>query len=148
MREFITELATRKWRPKEAPPVFSDDEWTELEVCVKILQFPFRATLDMQNAQYTLSVFYGTWFTLKMNLEELKRFQLAEDIIEGMSKREKGLLDTPPMLCNVFLDPRYQIMLSMEEQDIAIEHLRNLHQQIHSDAAINRKLSFLFSVPY
>lgn len=78
-----------------------------------------------------------------MKMEEFKGFQMAKDIIQGMSKREKGLLDTPPVLCNVFLDPRYQAILSIEEQDIAIDHLRNLHQKIHSNTEINRKLGFL-----
>lgn len=117
-------------------PLILESEWNDIKIVVQILKLPYQATIEMQKIKYTLSDFYATWLNLTMNLDKKKEFQLAADIKTGMKKREKGLIDTPSVLSSVFLDPRYRIILTIEEKAKAINHLTALNRRLNSSFLI------------
>lgn len=101
------------------------DQWQSIELTKKILYHPYELTLKLQRKDYTLSDFYGDWVKTKRSLQAIPH-ELSKQIVDNMVSREGGLLNHKLMLGAVYLDPRYNMLLSMQQKQAATVYLSGL----------------------
>lgn len=111
-----------------------DTEWSNVENLIKILQRPKLETISMQNNEITLSEFFIKWKSLK-EFFSTNSTPFSQELYLAMEKREPKLLTHPVMFASLFLDPRYQIVLTSAQRTIAKEHLKNLWFRINNTEA-------------
>lgn len=88
----------------------SDTIWEEINNILEALKPIKILTRQVQSVQMTLSDFYGFYVKCRLLL----------------------FISNNILLAAVYLDPRYQILLSQEDRKNAQKHLYFLHKQIHS----------------
>lgn len=108
---------------------FAENKWLKLNLIVDTLQPLTEATLKLQSEQLTLSDFYGIWIHCKIKLRNLKNL-FADILYNELSNREKSLLQSDSLLGAVYLDPRYQILLSPSQKVQAVQHLKNIWNKL------------------
>lgn len=107
-----------------------------LEEMESVLQIPYLTTVLLQKNDFTLSDFYGCFQIIELKLKRMiqsprpKMTNLAQRLLECMNNRKSKLLDTPLMLCAVFLDPRYKCTIESDHEKVqlaklTIEHIWN-----------------------
>ncbi|GLV36174.1 hypothetical protein CBL_21482, partial [Carabus blaptoides fortunei] len=107
----------------------AENKWEKLNFIVDTLQPLTEATLKLQSEQLTLSDFYGIWIQCKIKLRNLKNF-FADILSHELSIRETSLLESHSLLGAVYLDPRYQILLSTSQKVQAVQHLKNIWNKL------------------
>lgn len=90
----------------------SDSEWQALEAILDILKFFESLTTKLQSVQYTMSDFYAAWVELKCEMESMSGIELVDNILVEMLFREEEFLKNDVVYSCVYLDPRYQVLLS------------------------------------
>lgn len=121
---------SQKDDPAISHNLLTSDEWGRVEKVKAVLE-PFnKYTKCLQSTRTTLSDFYGFWLKLKLQLPESSSDSLVIAIREEMMSREVQLFDNPSMLAALYLDPRYQCVLSQTQKEIAVHHLVNLYKKI------------------
>lgn len=109
--------------------IVSADEWKEMETCTHILLQPYIATQNLQSNECTLSDFFDSWTKMKFRLRQIKH-RFAECIIKKLTDREDMLINHPVMLASIYLDPRYNFMLTEYQKQQSIIKLRDLHDRL------------------
>lgn len=109
---------------------FAEDKWTILKVVIDTLQPLTEATLKLQSEQLTLSDFYGIWIQCKIKLQNLNNF-FADILYNALANRETSFLENNSLLGALYLDPRFQIVLSTAEKRQAVQHLKTIWNKIH-----------------
>lgn len=105
-----------------------------LEEMKDVLHVPYLTTVLLQKQDFTLSDFYGCLQIVELNLKRLigrsqpKVTNLAERLLQCVNNRKSKLIDTPLMLCAVFLDPRYKCTIEANHEKVqlakmTIEHI-------------------------
>lgn len=109
-------------------------KWGALEEMKEVLHIPYLTTILLQKQDFTLSDFYGCLQIIELSLKRLiGRSQrtvtnLAERLLQCINNRKSKLVDTPLMLCAVFLDPRYKCTIEANHEKVqlakmTIEHI-------------------------
>lgn len=83
----------------------------------------------LQRADYTLSDFFGDWIRMKRNLRNLPH-RFAQYLLSSLERREGPLLNHTLMLSTVYLDPRYNFLLTVQQKETAKAQLLVLWRQI------------------
>lgn len=107
-----------------------------LEEMERVLRIPYLTTVLLQKNDFTLSDFYGCVQIIEMQLKRMiespqpKITKLAQCLLECMNSRKSKLIETPLMLCAVFLDPRYKCTIESDHDKIqlakmTIDHIWN-----------------------
>ena len=96
----------------------SSTTWSSLEELLFVLEVPYAVTLKLQAENLTSGVFMKEWCSLKHTLHK-KQTPLALEILKSMEKREVSLFQNKLFLAGVFVDPRYRILLSEEQMEVA-----------------------------
>lgn len=104
----------------------SDETWQQIEVFHKPLKLVAEKMVKMQMADLTLSDAYGHWIDLREHLKCIERTPFVSTLLESMETRGSPLLNTTLMVTAVFLDPRFQLLLSDEEKFRAKRFLTEL----------------------
>lgn len=104
----------------------SDETWQQIEVFHKPLKLVAEKMVKIQTADLTLSDAYGHWIELREHLKCNERTPFVSTLLESMETRGSPLLNTTLMVSTVFLDPRFQILLSEEEKFRAKRFLTEL----------------------
>lgn len=107
----------------------SDETWQQIEVFHKPLKFVAEKMVKMQTADLTLSDAYGHWIELREHLKCIERTPFVSTLLESMETRGSPLLNTTLMVTAVFLDPRFQLLLSEEEKHQAKRFLTELAKE-------------------
>lgn len=89
-----------------------DTEWQALEGILDILKFFESLTTKLQGVKFTMSDFYAAWTELKCEIESMSGIELVDNILVEMQFREEEFLKNDVVYSCVYLDPRYQILLS------------------------------------
>ena len=105
--------------------------WSSLDDIGSVLEMPYSVTVNLQAESLTPGAFLKEWCALKRILHK-RETRLAEEIVSSMEKREEALLRNKLFLAGVFVDSRYQILLTpqqMENAKIGIHEitLKNYH---------------------
>lgn len=84
----------------------------------------------LQKETFSLSDFFGGWGKVKMEMAKLDADTLAQNLLAQMRRRETVLFNNNVLNAAVFLDPRYQQYMPIQNKENAIEFLMNLHTRI------------------
>ncbi|XP_029347960.1 uncharacterized protein LOC103311970 [Acyrthosiphon pisum] len=100
-----------------------DCEWESIQSVVNALNPAKTATLALQKQNLNLGDFYGIWFKSIHGLNADGSI-LAKTIKIGMEKELKEkYLENTTFLAAIFIDPRYQCLLTRDQQSVAINRL-------------------------
>lgn len=99
-----------------------EGEWKFIELFVKIFK-PFKdATLLLQKEQLLLGDLYALWLQLKIKTAADQN-TMAQQLHAALEKRETNIIGGNYVLAALYLDPRYKILLTPTQNDIARSHL-------------------------
>lgn len=101
-----------------------------------VLHVPYLTTVVLQKNDFTLSDFYGCFQIIELRLNKIiespqpKTTNLAQLLLQCVNKRKSKLIETPLMICAVYLDPRYKCIIELDHEKIqlakmTIEHIWN-----------------------
>lgn len=97
-----------------------------LEEMEKVLRILYLTTVLLQKNDFTLSDFYGCIQIIEIQLKRIiespqrKITNLAQRLLECVSIRKSKLIETPLMLCAVYLDPRYKCTIESDHEKIQL----------------------------
>lgn len=123
MRNFIEDLAKNN-------SAFELD-WDLLLEMAPALNLVAVTMTKLQRENILLSDIYAEWIVLFDDLHELKT-DYSKVLLEAIRNRFVFIFgpECHPMLACVWMDPRYQLMLSTNEKEIAMAHLLGLYERI------------------
>lgn len=110
----------------------SDQFWEKLDAIIKILSYPAEKLKKLQRRDITLSDFYGLWVELKLQVANMEPHPLAVSLTAALKRKDEILLNNNAIISCVYLDPRFQCMLSNQQKELAKDHLVKLYSQILS----------------
>ena len=84
-----------------------------------------RTTLSLQKEQLFYADFYKLWLNLKLELQQLRN-PLATKLAKHIEHREKNFLNNDSMVAALYLDPRLKRILSKDQKETAVKHLKKV----------------------
>lgn len=111
--------------------------WDALPGVIEVMGVFAAKTNELQKEDLTLSDSYGTWLALVVRLRNLTHIPLASELLKQVEKRLKNLMEDEVLIAAMYLDPRYQFVLSATQKIIAVKHLANLHRKQTKNVNIN-----------
>lgn len=111
--------------------LLSADEWNEIEKVLLILQPFHEYTHKLQNQSCSLSDFFGFWTMIKLKLNRQENQDLSRNILIQMSRYQTLLFDNPVMASAIYLDPRFQRALTVNQKILAVHFLSGLHIKLN-----------------
>lgn len=82
--------------------------------------------------------FFGLWLESKIRLEKLDNFY-TNTLLKFMKERELIFMNNESFLASVYLDPRYQLLLSMEQKMQARIHLEQVWENVQATSSLVEK---------
>lgn len=86
-------------------------------------------TKVLQFEQLTIGDFHYKWTKCILETEKIL-VPLAQYICQAMKTRQKNLMQSPHFVSALYLDPRFQVVLSDEETSKAVSYLQSTWSQI------------------
>lgn len=108
-------------------------KWCVLEDMKNVLHIPYLTTVILQKNDFTLSDFYGCLQIIELKLKQIiqspkcKRKQLAQSLQRCIHDRKPKLVETPLMICALFLDPRYKYAIDSDHEKVQLAKLTLEH---------------------
>ncbi|CAI6352598.1 unnamed protein product [Macrosiphum euphorbiae] len=84
------------------------------------------ATVQMQSNSLTPGDVYGIWLKTEMSLSKIN-IPLSKNLIKNMAERQKHIFMNPVFESAIYLDPRYQHLMSVTSKTNAVLHLVNTY---------------------
>lgn len=110
---------------KKRKYLLSSEECSEVENIVRVLQWPYMLTKQLQAEQLTLSDVFGHWTTMEIKLRK-ESHPLADVLLKHLAKRRVSIIENPAMNAAIYLDPRFNGLLNVEKRNEAAEFLQKL----------------------
>lgn len=137
--ELIAQKSTIK-RYAEVPLLL--EKWRELKDLVNTLRIPYKATVDLQRRDLTLSDTYGIWLEIKLRLKKAidsktSNTDLAVTMLDAFNSRYDNIFSNPAMKAAIFLDPRYRMGIVRDQ--LSVEEAKKFIMDMH------RRLNYLKS---
>lgn len=109
-----------------------------LKELIYILKIPYRATLEYQNKNLTLSDVYGRWIAMLLHLNACSskasfKTGLAQCLHTALQKRKEVIFSNPLISCALFLDPRFHVVIARDQMKMyeARENLLKIWRRMH-----------------
>lgn len=131
LREFCESLPTKEF-PQIKGLLPSTQEWDSVQTITTTLSHFAKLTTLMQREAVSLSDFFGGWAKIKMELSKLAHDRLAQQLLVEMKSREAVLFNNQVLNAAVFLDPRFQMCMPLQNKESAITFLSKLHRKIET----------------
>lgn len=109
----------------------SDEDWIHIDNLLEALKPIKILTRQVQSVQMTLSDFYGHYIKCRLLLSKNTSNEFAQLLAKSMNMRQSFFTNNI-LLAAVYLDPRYQVLLSQEDKKNAQKHLAFLYKKIHN----------------
>ncbi|XP_017779852.1 PREDICTED: uncharacterized protein LOC108565083 [Nicrophorus vespilloides] len=103
----------------------SETDWEHISSIVESLIPVKEAFAKLENDQLVMGDFYGIWWNCYTATRKLET-SMARSLCEAMQKREGKLFESNVSRAAIFLDPRYQCVLSTKCKEAAKIHLLNM----------------------
>lgn len=109
-------------------------KWNSLCEMKEILHLPYLCTVELQNADFTLTDFYGWLKIMDMKLKKIisdpskNRTRLATKLLHCLDERKDQLIENPFMQCAIFLDPRFK--RDIDGNTVKVQMVKTLLQDI------------------
>lgn len=129
MKDFCLELEAvngEKYR-------LSEDIWNALPDVVRVLEIFAAKTKELQKEDLTLSDSYGIWLALVVRLKNMPHIPLASELLQQVERRLEDLMQDEVLIAALYLDPRYQLVLTNTQKINASKHLANLHCKLNEN---------------
>lgn len=123
LKHFIKNMSENDKKLKQIS--LNNFEWQQIESISKALLPAKLCSKKLQSEQLTITDFFGAWISCKIQTEVLNS-SFSAKLVQMMVKREKNIMSNPVLLAAIFLDSRFNIILSQEQSDTAIKHLKNV----------------------
>ncbi|CAI6357289.1 unnamed protein product [Macrosiphum euphorbiae] len=120
LKEFIQIMVAND--PKLKKISLNNFDWQQIEILAKTLLPAKICTKKLQNEQLTLSDFYSSWISCKIETRSLGN-PFSNKLVKCMENREQFIMNNKVLLAAVFLDPRFKITLDEIQYNMAINHL-------------------------
>lgn len=133
MKDFCMELAAVNGTKFQ----LDGDIWTALPCVVQVLAVFAAKTKELQKEDLTLPDSYGIWLSLVVRLKNLSHIPLSSKLLQHVEKRLKDLMEDDVLVAALYLDPRYQLVLSETQKSNAVQHLTNLHRKLTENIDTN-----------
>lgn len=112
--------------------------WNILLEFEHVLSVPYKATIDLQNQNLTLSDAFGVWLKMKLYLSNIAKAKknhvtgLSQRLLETLEERHNTIFANPFMSAALYLDPRYRSMIANDEikTEEAIKTLENIWRRL------------------
>lgn len=124
LKSFCEQWGQTLLEKKKLKYLLSSDEWSEIENIVQVLNWPFVLTEQLQAEQLTLSDVYGHWITMELKLQK-ENHPLAGLLLKHLRPRREKILNHQAMNAAIYLDPRFNRLLSLEKRNEAVYFLQN-----------------------
>lgn len=85
--------------------------------------------MRLQKQTCTLSDFFGFWMALKINLNT-ETDEFSRQLLKHMNERHNLLMNNPILNAAVYLDPRYQRVLTRDSKELAVTTLLNIYSRL------------------
>lgn len=108
-----------------------DDDWRLVSEFINVFKPLKVTTLLLQENQMVFGDFYKLWLQLKVDITKMAS-PLAEKILEIIKKREVVLLSNNVLLSAIYLDPRFNFIMTPCERIKAHNHLKQLFNHLKS----------------
>ncbi|CAI6355747.1 unnamed protein product [Macrosiphum euphorbiae] len=109
--------------------ILSSNDWNSVEKIITALEPAKIATVQMQSNSLTPGDVYGIWLKTQMCLSKID-IQLSKTLIKNMAERQKNIFTNPVFESAIYLDPRYQHLMSVASKTRAVIHLVNTYNLI------------------
>ena len=106
-----------------------DEDWEKISDITETLKPLREATCALQMKNLTAGEFLAQWIKCKIILERSTAVT-APLFLQAMEKREGSLLSNPAFLSAVYLDKRYNVLLTEEQKELSQIHLLGLWKKI------------------
>lgn len=98
-------------------------KWCILKELVNVLEIPFKATIDLQRTQLTLSETFGILLKIKLRLSACSKNKkgktgLAKILLNQIITHSQAINSNPMMAAALFLDPRYHHIIKNNEKKL------------------------------
>lgn len=102
------------------------------------MSIPYKATVDLQKKELTLSDVYGIWLKSQLHLDaciKLKKnykTDLAKHLLNAINERKETVFKNPLMTAALFLDPRFrrQVLRDVNKTEEAMQTLKNIWRRL------------------
>lgn len=121
----------------------NNDLWDFMSEFVAVFTPVKVATLQLQNKQMTLGDFYMHWLRLKIDLSKMKSTPMTNTILNFIKVREKVLLNDIVVITALYLDPRFNFMLSKTQRIDAQNHLKKIYANLNFLESLNKENELL-----
>lgn len=133
--ECVAQKSTKK-RYVEFPLLL--EKWLDLKDLVNVLRIPYRATVNLQRRDLTLSDTYGIWLEIRLRLNKivsnrLSPTGLADALLKNFDIRYTAIYANPAMKAAIFLDPRYRMGITRNRLhvDDAKKFIMEMHRRLN-----------------
>lgn len=102
------------------------DTWNKIDIIVTILKPANETFMSLQHSQLTLGDFFSAWTICKLKVLKINN-EFSNIFITALDKRSSKIMQSDPMMACMYLDPRYQILLSDAQKIQAKAHLLKIY---------------------
>ncbi|XP_064115089.1 uncharacterized protein LOC135221196 [Macrobrachium nipponense] len=106
-----------------------DEDWEKISDITEALKPLRETTCALQMKNLTAGEFLAQWVKCKVVLERSTAVT-APLLLQAMEKRQDSLLRNPAFLSAVYLDRRYNVLLTEEQKELSQIHLLGLWKKI------------------
>lgn len=110
---------------------FPAEKWSILEDIIMSLKPTKILTKRLQLEQLTLGDFYGNWLKCQLECNEINT-SLSTTIAQNMKDRQILLFENSVFVSAIYLDPRFNAILTESEQNAARSHLLQTYRRMIS----------------
>ncbi|XP_024892141.1 uncharacterized protein LOC112467670 [Temnothorax curvispinosus] len=109
----------------------SINDYDKLQLIVDALKPAKVTTKKLQAEQLQVGDFIQAWLMCKHNTKTIDS-SLAKALVTAMQEREVKLMESPALLCAIYLDARWQVLLSETQRETAVNHLVFVWQRLQA----------------
>lgn len=107
--------------------------WHKAVEIIEVLKVLYIATVESQKVGYSLSDFYISWLRIRKGLQRCHQsatLNFCSTLLSTLEDRTSTLLNTPLMLCSIYLDPRINFKLNLSQKRNAALSLKEMYTRL------------------
>lgn len=138
LQEVIEYIALNAKEKKYAEFPLILQKWRTLKEIIRILQIPYKATIELQKHDLALSDVYGIWLEMKLHLEKIISSKIINSgfdkiMLNELESKYDDIFNHPAMKAAIFLDPRFRQKFIQKDDDVydAKEFIIEIQQRLN-----------------
>lgn len=136
--------------------LISDKKWPILREIISLLKIPYNGTIEFQSQKLTMSDAYNRWILMELRCkkcESMKAYKtgLATLLLKALEARHETIFGNPLMASALYLDPRFQRVVTKSDEKTAIakENILKIgHRLLENSGVVNTSTVSIESLSY